>query len=107
MLWSPVVRRSSGKPEYDQFAHLQRVEEVVASKTGVKITLVVNRAYVNAIKALRAFARGETRELKSPVMRFLQIEEWSQKNVNRIELSDAPEAEITVLGKSTSPAPPR
>lgn len=25
MLWSPVVRRSNGKPEYDQFAHLERV----------------------------------------------------------------------------------
>src|SRR5260370_40337423 len=29
MLWSPVVRRSHGKPEYDQFAHLRRVDETV------------------------------------------------------------------------------
>jgi Holliday junction resolvase-like predicted endonuclease len=85
MLWSPVVRRSNGKPEYDQFAHLKQVEEEVISKTGVQIVFVVNRAYVDAVKALRAFARRETKELKSPVMRFLQIEEWSQKNADRIE----------------------
>jgi hypothetical protein len=83
MLWSPVVRRSNGKPEYDQFAHLKRVEEEVQSKTGIEIILVINEAYVDAIDALRAFARRETKELKSPVMRFLQIEEWARKNVKR------------------------
>jgi hypothetical protein len=83
MLWSPVVRRSNGKPEYDQFAHLKRVEEEVKSKTGIEIILVINEAYVDAIDALRAFARRETKELKSPVMRFLQIEEWARKNVKR------------------------
>jgi hypothetical protein len=83
MLWSPVVRRSLGKPEYDQFAHLKRVEEEVKSKTGIEIVLVINKAYVEAIDALRAFARDETKELKSPVMRFLQIEEWARKNLNR------------------------
>jgi hypothetical protein len=92
MLWSPVVRRSNGKPEYDQFAHLKRVEEEVASRTGVKITLVINRAYVDAIGELRTFARRETEELKSPVMRFLQIEEWSQGNARRIERYEALEA---------------
>jgi hypothetical protein len=83
MLWSPVVRHSNGKPEYDQFAHLKRVEEEVKSKTGIEIVLVINKAYVEAIDALRAFARAETKELKSPVMRFLQIEEWARKNMKR------------------------
>jgi len=93
MLWSPVVRRSNGKPEYDQFAHLNRVEQQVASKTGVELVLVINREYVRAIKKLRDFARRETKELKSPVMRFLQIEEWAQKNADRIEPEDAGEPE--------------
>ncbi len=80
MLWSPVVHHSAGKPEYDQFAHLKRVEEEIKSKTDVAIILVINAAYVQAINKLRAFARQETKELKSPVMRFLQIEEWARKN---------------------------
>jgi hypothetical protein len=83
MLWSPVVRRSHGKLEYDQFAHLKRVEEEVKSKTGIDIVMVINNAYVDAIDALRAFAGRETKELKSPVMRFLQIDEWARKNVKR------------------------
>lgn len=84
MLWSPVVRRSNGNPIYDQFGHLKRMAEEIAAKTGVKITLVINQDYVDAIDALRAFARKETKELKSPVMRFLQIDEWSRKNLKKI-----------------------
>jgi hypothetical protein len=84
MLWSPVVKRSKGKPEYDQFAHLQRVQDEVTKATGVTLTLVINGDYVNAIEALRKFAGTETKELKSPVMRFLQIEEWSKKNAAKI-----------------------
>jgi hypothetical protein len=83
MLWSPVVRHSNGKPEYDQFAHLKRVEEEVKSRTGIEIVLVINKAFVDAIDKLRDVARDVTKELKSPVMRFLQIEEWARKNVNR------------------------
>ena len=81
MLWAPVVRHSEGKPEYNQ--QLTSVEAKVKAETGIQIILVVNRDYINAIKALRDFARDETKELKSPIMRFLQIEEWSRKNLTR------------------------
>ena len=84
MLWSPVVRRSDGKPEYDQFAHLKRVEEEVKAKTDVAIAFVINEDYVAAVDELGAFARQETKELKSPLMRFLQIDEWSRKNAKKV-----------------------
>jgi hypothetical protein len=83
MLWSPVVRWSTGMAEYDQFAHIRRIEESVLAQTGVAIELVINQAFVAAIDALRQVARTESKELKSPVMRFLQIEEWSRKNADR------------------------
>ena len=84
MLWSPVVKRSNGNPVYDQFGHLKIVVEEILARTGIEITLVINQDYVDAIDALRAFARIETKELKSPVMRFLQIDEWSRKNTKRL-----------------------
>jgi hypothetical protein len=100
MLWSPVVRRSKGKPEYDQFAHLKRVEEEVKSKTGIEIIFVINKAYVEAIDELRAFARRETKELKSPVMRFLQIEEWARKNAKR-ESNQRPQPTVAAIPVSS------
>jgi hypothetical protein len=84
MLWSPVVHRSNGKSQYDQFAHLKQIGDEIKSKTSIEIELVTNETYVEAIDALRAFAGHETKELKSPVMRFLQIEEWSRRNCKNI-----------------------
>jgi len=91
MLWSPVVRRSRGKPQYDQFGHLRRVESTIRKNTGIAIVMVINADYIAAIADLRTFARRESKELKSPVMRFLQIEEWSQKNMKRASKKE-PEA---------------
>jgi hypothetical protein len=56
------------------------LQQEIKAKTDVVLVLVVNADYVQAIDELRAFAAQETKELKSPVMRFLQIEEWSRKN---------------------------
>ena len=96
MLWSPVVRRSTiGKPLYDQFAHLTRVGDEIRAKTGVEIQFVTNEAYAEAINELRAFASCETKELKSPVMRFLQIEEWCRRNCKNIA-----KKELKKLGKA-------
>lgn len=84
MLWSPVVRRSAGKPEYDQFGHLKRMTDRIREKTQVNVELVINAEYLAALDELRAFARKESKELKSPLMRFLQIEEWTRKNVTKL-----------------------
>lgn len=84
MLWSPVVRRSKGKEEYNQFGHLQRALKEIKAMTGVTITLVINQDYVDAIDALREYARRETKEIKSPVLRFMQIEEWARKNAAKL-----------------------
>lgn len=85
MLWSPVVRKSFGKEEYDQFRHVQRMLDKVKEETGEIIECVFNRDYLNALEELRKHAGGETKELKSPVMRLLQIEEWCRRNVRLIE----------------------
>ena len=84
MLWSPVVHHSNGKREYDQFAHLKRLAEEIKDRTGVTLVLIVNEAYVKAIEELREFAAKETKELKSPVMRLLQIEAWCRKNAGKV-----------------------
>ena len=91
MLWSPVVRRSDGNPANNQFEHMKKIAHEIKAKKGVDIVFVINDAYLKAVGELRVFARNETKELKSPVMRFLQIEEWSKKNsdnIKRRELKD-------------------
>ncbi|MEX2381308.1 MAG: hypothetical protein WD490_02905 [Opitutales bacterium] len=81
MLWSPVVKDSGGKDLYNQFQHLNYVREEVLAETDVTVQFVINEDYLMAIDDLRAFAKQESKELKSPLMRFLQIEEWAKKHV--------------------------
>jgi len=84
MLWSPVVHRCGANVKYDQFAHLKRVADEIKAKTKVEIEFITNEAYLDAVGELRKFAGREHKELKSPVMRFLQIEEWSRRNCRNI-----------------------
>ena len=85
MLWSPVVHRSTGSPKYNQPEVLKEIGNRIKATTGIEIEFVVNEDYLDAINFLRVLARSEPKELKSPVMRFLQIEEWCRKNCSNIE----------------------
>jgi hypothetical protein len=95
------VRRSRQGVQYDQFEHLRQIEDEVRARTGVSLMLVINEAYARAIDELRTFARKETKELKSPIMRFLQIEEWCRKNVDRIVKTDKRAASLSTRSLST------
>ncbi len=81
MLWSPVVKDSGGKEEYNQFYHLGILRDCIRDELNIEIKFVINDKYLAAINELRAYARTETKELKSPIMRFLQIEEWTSKRI--------------------------
>lgn len=68
MLWSPVVRPN-------QMKDVNKAKEQVLSRTGKTVELIINQDYLKAIEELRKKAREADKDLKSPLMRFLQIEE--------------------------------
>ncbi len=39
---------------------------------------------MNCLKELREFAAKETKDIKSPVIRYLQVEEYTIKHVKKI-----------------------
>jgi hypothetical protein len=83
-----LVKPSKGKDEYNQFIHLRQALDEVKKKTGVEIKTVVNQDYVSAINKLRQVAQQETKELKSPIMRFLQIEHYALHNLKRLKRNE-------------------
>ena len=82
MLWSPIVKDSNGKEGYNQYYHLNMLKDGIKNGLGEEIEFMINERYWDAICELRDYARRETKELKSPIMRFLQIEEWCRKKAN-------------------------
>jgi len=83
MLWSPVVKHRKGKQEYDQTNHLKEIEKGIKSKLSVDIEFIVNEKFLACLNSLRKIAREETADLKSPVMRLLQIEEHLNQHLKK------------------------
>jgi hypothetical protein len=82
MLWSPIVKRRKN-PTYDQMGHLEQVAEVIEGNYGVKLDFVVNERFQQCLEELRDLAAIAGAELKSPVMRLLQIEEQLERHIGK------------------------
>lgn len=83
MLWSPIVR-SVQNPVYNQLAHLDQINTAIKAICGVEIEFVVNDRFLSALTEMRAYARKATADLKCPVMRLMQVEEYLEKHVAKI-----------------------
>ncbi len=83
MLWSPIVKDSKGKIEYNQADHLKRMTDEIKKRTKIKIQLMVNDKFHAAFLELKKYAASNSEELKSPVLRLLQIEGWLEKHIKK------------------------
>lgn len=87
MLWSPVVRDQRKGAKENQLRDVATIRERIQREHGVEVVLVINEKFAEALAALRQVAARETQDLKSPVMRFLQVEEYSKKHLVRLARS--------------------
>ena len=88
MLWSPIVKDSKGKPEYNQRRHLVEIQENIKRKYGIVIECIVNEKFHECLDELRNYAKHETKALQCPLMRLMQIEEYLGKHVSKVTDSD-------------------
>ncbi len=84
MLWSPIIKGSGDKAKFNQAADIERITENIQTKYGVVLECIINEKFANCLSELRAYACNETKELKSPVLRFMQVEEYLKKHLERI-----------------------
>jgi Holliday junction resolvase-like predicted endonuclease len=83
MLWSPIVKSSGPTAKYDQMKAVEEVQRKIRLSRGVEIDLVVNEAFQDVLSKLKAYAGTKTEELKSPVLRLLQIEALLERHIQR------------------------
>ena len=76
MLWSPIVK--DGKTS--QLSQLRYVQDELKKK-GIELKLIINQEYTNELDRLAEHASRKTEELKSPIMRFLQIQSYLDKHL--------------------------
>lgn len=82
MLWSPIVKNQVGA-KFNQTDDIAKIKNEIATRFGVELQVVCNQDYMDCINKLRDYARTETKELKSPVLRLFQIEEKLTKHLKK------------------------
>ena len=83
MIWSPVIKYTKEGSKVDNFDDLRKIKEHFNSlRIPIDVQIVIGDDYIKVISKLRKIAATATEELKSPIMRFLQIEEKTKKNVS-------------------------
>ncbi|HDT0712745.1 TPA: hypothetical protein QIC04_002500 [Morganella morganii subsp. morganii] len=86
MLWSPIVKNQGMGAKNNQMRDIEEIQQNLRTEFGVELEPIINRAYFNCLSQLREYAAKETKELKSPILRLMQIEEKLAKHVSRLNV---------------------
>jgi len=89
MLWSPIVKNQSQKSKHNQMEDVKQIETKLKEKYGIEIELFINERFLSCLRESRDYVRKETKELKSPVLRLMQVEEYLKKHVEKLEKATA------------------
>lgn len=82
MLWSPIIKNQVGA-KHNQTNDILNIKNEIFNLFNVDLEIICNKDYMECINKLRQYARTETKELKSPVLRLFQIEEKLTKHLKK------------------------
>lgn len=83
MLWSPIVKLSGDNAKHNQLTDIEDIIEYIQEKYNITLEVIINEKFAECLEELRKFARQETKNMKSPVLRFMQIEEHLTKHLGK------------------------
>ena len=84
MFWTPVIRIPKRKDvKYNQLKDLTSLQSTLKEKYNIDLELIYNEGFLARIEELRQFSLKHTEELKSPIIRMLQIEEHLRKHLKK------------------------
>lgn len=85
MLWSPIVKNQGPAAKNNQLRDIHEIKRNLAAEFDVQLESVINEDYAKCLVQLREYAAKETKELKSPILRLMQIEEKLTKHIDKLE----------------------
>ncbi len=86
MLWTPIVKNQGKGAKHNQMRDIEDIKAKIFKEFEVEIEPVINQNYATCLQRLREYAAKETKELKSPIMRLMQIEEKLFKHVRKLKM---------------------
>lgn len=83
--WCPILRNSKAGSLHNQVKDIEEIKKTVRNKWQIELNVISDARYMQCIYQLRDVARREKGHIKTPVMRFMQIEENSARRLKRRE----------------------
>lgn len=82
MLWSPIVKAAvrANNKNPSQMDEVNELKKQLAEQYSIEIQLIINKKFHQCLCEMREYAKNETKEIKNPIMRMLQIEEYLKDN---------------------------
>ncbi|MDH5731102.1 MAG: hypothetical protein OEZ58_19130 [Gammaproteobacteria bacterium] len=84
MLWSPIVKNQSADAKYNQMDDIKKIQEIICQEYSETIEPVINQTYLRCLMELKDYAKNQSKELKSPILRLMQIEAKLEKHVAKL-----------------------
>ena len=84
MIWTPIVKNQSEGSKYNQLNDISEIKRKLKEKYKIELQDIINEKFMDCLKELREFAAKETKDIKSPVIRYLQVEEYTKKHVKKL-----------------------
>ena len=81
MLWTPLAKDTGPKAKLNPCKDLREVKEKIMAEFAIDLVIIANKDYMKAVSELRRIAAKTSYAMKSPIMRYMQIEENLIKKV--------------------------
>ncbi len=85
MLWSPIVKYSGEETKHDQMRDIEQIRSNIKKKYKVEIDFLINEKFSACLVELKKCAASETKESKSVILRYMQIEHYLENYINSIQ----------------------
>jgi len=83
MLWCPIVKNSKPGAKENQLRDVEEIKNEIKEKYNIDLIAIINEKFMECLEELREFAKKETKYNQSPVIRFMQIEEYLKKHLRK------------------------
>ena len=75
MLWTPIAKDTGPMAKLNPCKDLREVKEKIMAEFAIDLNIIANEDYMKAVSELRRIAAKTSYAMKSPIMRYMQIEE--------------------------------
>lgn len=88
MLWTPIIRIPKPTAKNNQLRDIEQIRANILSTYNVELDCIFNHRFLECLREMRQYANRETKNLNSPILRYLQIEEYLTRHVDKISTSE-------------------